>query len=66
MSDEMRAEAVDMVVTAVEKHIGNYEVILFDAKTDSRVLGGIQNNQGINGQASRKFLACRSRRGIWI
>lgn len=22
----MRAEAVDMVVTAVEKHIGNYEV----------------------------------------
>lgn len=26
MSDEMRAEAVDMVVTAVEKHIGNYEV----------------------------------------
>ena len=27
----MRAEAVDMVVTAVEKHIGNYEVnILLD------------------------------------
>ncbi|KAJ3355589.1 Dynein light chain 4, axonemal [Kappamyces sp. JEL0680] len=26
MSDEMRTEAVDMVVTAVEKHIGNYEV----------------------------------------
>jgi len=29
MSDEMRAEAVDIVVTAVEKHIGNYEVIFF-------------------------------------
>jgi hypothetical protein len=26
MPDELRAEAVDMVVTAVEKHIGNYEV----------------------------------------
>jgi hypothetical protein len=26
MSDEMRTEAVDMVVTAVEKHIGNFEV----------------------------------------
>lgn len=26
MSDEVRTEAVDMVVTAVEKHIGNYEV----------------------------------------
>jgi dynein light chain 4 len=26
MSDEMKAEAVDMVVTAVEKHITNYEV----------------------------------------
>ncbi|KAI8893064.1 dynein light chain type 1-domain-containing protein [Globomyces pollinis-pini] len=25
MTDEMRAEAVDMVVTAVEKHISNYE-----------------------------------------
>ena len=26
MIDEMRAEAVDMVVTAVEKHPGNFEV----------------------------------------
>jgi hypothetical protein len=26
MAEEMRTEAVDMVVTAVEKHIGNYEV----------------------------------------
>jgi hypothetical protein len=26
MADELRAEAIDMVVTAVEKHIGNYEV----------------------------------------
>ncbi|KAI8906732.1 dynein light chain type 1-domain-containing protein [Gorgonomyces haynaldii] len=25
MSEEVRVEAVDMVVTAVEKHIGNYE-----------------------------------------
>jgi hypothetical protein len=28
MSDEMKAETVDMVVTAVEKHSGNYEVIM--------------------------------------
>jgi hypothetical protein len=28
MSEEMKAEAVDMVVTAVEKHITNYEVIM--------------------------------------
>lgn len=26
MMDEMKAEAVDMCVTAVEKHPGNYEV----------------------------------------
>ena len=26
MMDEVRVEAVDMVVTAVEKHPGNYEV----------------------------------------
>lgn len=26
MIDEVRVEAVDMVVTAVEKHPGNYEV----------------------------------------
>jgi hypothetical protein len=26
MADELRLEAVDMVVTAVEKHAGNFEV----------------------------------------
>ena len=33
MSEEVRSEAVDSVVTAIEKHPGNYEVIsfLFDA-----------------------------------
>jgi hypothetical protein len=30
MAEEMKTEAVDMVVTAVEKHIGNYEVFLYD------------------------------------
>lgn len=29
MIDEVRLEAVDMVVTAVEKHPGNYEVPVF-------------------------------------
>ncbi len=29
MIDELRVEAVDMVVTAVEKHPGKYEVIHF-------------------------------------
>jgi hypothetical protein len=26
MAEEVRVEAVDMVVTAVEKHLGNFEV----------------------------------------
>jgi hypothetical protein len=29
MMDDLRVEAVDMVVTAVEKHSGNFEVVLF-------------------------------------
>ena len=57
----MKTEAVDMVATAVEKFSQNYEVdpTLID-------LGRVKINQGINGQESRKFLACYRRRRIWI
>ena len=75
MVEEMRAETVDMIVTACEKYPGNYEVKFLFASTPLRDAdrpryrlhtGGGQVGQGSARSQVRQLLACRHRRGLCI
>lgn len=74
MGDEMKAEAIELTITACEKFAQNYEVrIMLEEGLDPNLIPGLltppassQVGKGVNGQKVWYLLARGHRGGLWI